>query len=237
MNIFYCSEINGNKATLTAEESAHCIRVMRQQKGDRVILIDGHGGMFDAVVKSPDSRRCGLEILKSIVHDKRRNYSLHIAIAPTKQIDRFEWFIEKSVEIGIDIITPLLCQRSERKSIRTDRLQKLILSTMKQAMVPYLPSLNELTTFSAFVNHVIGSTNNRFIAHIGDSKQKLLKDSLASQSNVIVLIGPEGDFTQSEIDLAIENDFIPVSLGKNRLRTETAGIVACNTVNLINELK
>jgi 16S rRNA (uracil1498-N3)-methyltransferase len=234
MNIFYCSDINGNKALLSAEESAHCVRVMRQKKGDIVILIDGHGGMFDAVVTAPDSRNCGLEILKSIPHDKRKNYSLHIAIAPTKQIDRFEWFVEKSVEIGIDIITPLLCQRSERKSIRTDRLHKLILSTMKQAMVPYMPTLNELISFSGFVNNVIGSTHNRFIAHLGDAKQKLLKDSLAPQSNVIVLIGPEGDFSQSEIDLAIAHDFVPVSLGKNRLRTETAGIVACQLVNFLN---
>jgi 16S rRNA (uracil1498-N3)-methyltransferase len=209
---------------------------LRLVKGDKVQLIDGQGGIYDATITLPDAKQCRLEISSIINHHKGRKFSLHIAIAPTKNIDRFEWFIEKAVEIGIDMITPLLCQRSERRTLKTDRLHKLIISTMKQAMVPYLPMLNELTDYRKFIDSITGSPYNRLIAHCDESDRKKLQDVLALHSNVIVLIGPEGDFTPGEIDQAISHNFIPVSLGTNRLRTETAGIVACNTVNLLNDI-
>jgi 16S rRNA (uracil1498-N3)-methyltransferase len=200
-----------------------------------VRLIDGQGGMFEAIITLPDTKQCRLEISGSVEHPNLRSFSLHIAIAPPKSIERFEWFIEKSVEIGVDIITPLLCQRSERRVLKTERLQKLIVSTMKQAMVPYLPVLHELTEFSRFIDSMAGAPFNRFIAHLEETKRKRLQDALSPRSNAVVLIGPEGDFTPGEIELAIGQDFVPVTLGNNRLRTETAGIVACHTVKLLNE--
>jgi 16S rRNA (uracil1498-N3)-methyltransferase len=191
--------------------------------------------MYDAIIRVPDPRRCELDISGVISHQKDRDYSLHIGIAPTKNIGRFEWFIEKSVEIGIDVITPLRCNRSERRELNMERLYKLIISTMKQAMVSYMPVLNELTDFGKFIDSVTGTPYNRFIAHCEDTQRKKLKDVLVPKTNVLLLIGPEGDFTPGEIELAILHDFIPVSIGKNRLRTETAGVVVCQTMNFINE--
>jgi 16S rRNA (uracil1498-N3)-methyltransferase len=235
MHIFYSAHISDNSALLSAEESAHCIRVLRLKRGDKVRLIDGMGGMYDAMITMPDAKQCQLDITGIISHHKSRSFPLHIAIAPTKNIDRFEWFIEKSVEIGIDVITPLLCQRSERRILKTDRLQKLIISTMKQAMVPYLPVLHELTHFDKFIERLSGSPYNRFIAHCEDNEKKKLLEEAAPHTGIVVLIGPEGDFTPGEIDLAVAQGFIPVTLSPNRLRTETAGLVACHTVNLLNE--
>jgi 16S rRNA (uracil1498-N3)-methyltransferase len=235
VHIFYCAHIIDNKAQLSPEESTHCIRVLRLGKGEKVQLIDGRGGWYNAVITIPDVKQCGLEILGIINHNRDRSYSLHIGIAPTKNIERFEWFIEKSVEIGIDVITPILCQRSERRELKTERLQKLIISTMKQATVPYLPVLNELKEYAKFIDSFSGSPYNRFIAHCEDNEKKKLHEEASPQTNVVVLIGPEGDFTPGEIDRAIANDFVPVTLGTNRLRTETAGIVVCNTVYLLND--
>ncbi len=232
MHIFYSPDIIENQAILSPEESAHCLRVLRLSKGDTVILIDGKGGMYEAVITEPDTRGCRLEITRVLPSPPQRKHQIHIAIAPTKNMDRLEWFVEKSVEIGIDRITPLLCQRSERRVLKTDRLHKLIISTMKQAMVTQLPVLNELTPYNQFVRALDSAKDNRFIAHCGETDRKELKQALLPQSDAVVLIGPEGDFTPEEVKLAIENGFIPVSLGNNRLRTETAGIVACHTLVL-----
>jgi 16S rRNA (uracil1498-N3)-methyltransferase len=235
MHIFYSSDLFSNEAVLSPEESAHCIRVLRLGRGDEVGLIDGKGGMFEATISIPDARQCRLEITRSIAVLPPRNFNLHIAIAPTKNMDRFEWFVEKAVEIGIDTITPLRCHHSERRVLKTDRLHKLIISTMKQAMVPLLPVLNELSDFGKFVEVYGSSTDIRCIAHCEDTIKKSLKEVLNTGSNVIILIGPEGDFSPIEIKLALSNGFIPVTLSHHRLRTETAGIVACNIVNLVIE--
>ncbi len=235
MHLFFCSHIISNEAQLSPDESTHCIKVLRLGKGDKVRLIDGMGGMYDAIIISPDAKHCRLAITGTIAINKSRDFSLHIAIAPTKNIERFEWFIEKAVEIGIDTITPILCQRSERRVLKTDRLHKLVISTLKQAMVLTLPVLNELTEFNHFINNLSGPAYNRFIAHCDQTEKKRLRDAMILRSQVTLLIGPEGDFTPGEIDLAIAHDFMPVSLGNNRLRTETAGIVACSLVNLMNE--
>jgi 16S rRNA (uracil1498-N3)-methyltransferase len=234
MHTFYSPDIVENKAVLSSEESAHCLRVLRLGKGDQVIVIDGKGGMFEAVITEPDTRACRLEITKVLPSPAQRKHKIHIAIAPTKNMDRFEWFVEKSIEIGIDIITPLLCQRSERRVLKTDRLHKLIISTMKQAMVTQLPVLNELMPYNQFVKTMDAAKDNRFIAHCGESSRKELKQALLPQSDAVVLIGPEGDFTAEEVQLAVESGFKPVTLGNNRLRTETAGIVACHIAILRN---
>jgi len=234
MNVFYCPDIVLHEALLDRGESEHCIRVLRLGKGDKVQLIDGKGGLFEAIILIPDARQCRLEITRPLHGSHPRNFTLHIAIAPTKQLDRFEWFIEKSVEIGIDCITPLLCQRSERRILKTDRLHKLIISTMKQAIVPQRPMLNELTDFKSFLKE-LKIQENRFLAHCADTERKKLQDVHKSGRDVVILIGPEGDFSTEEIAYATDHGFIPVSLGANRLRTETAGVVACHTVNLLNE--
>jgi len=191
MHLFYCPDISGNSAILSADESAHCIRVLRLRNGDQVQLLDGRGGWFEAVITVPDPKECSLGIISHTQTVPQRNFNLHIAIAPTKSIDRFEWFIEKAVEIGIDTITPLLCQRSERRVLKTDRLHKLIISTMKQAMVTQLPLLNELTGFEPFINGCTGLQENLFIAHCIDPEYKLLNSTLVPAKDVTVLIGPE----------------------------------------------
>lgn len=234
MNIFYAPDIVFPEITLSPEESAHCIRVLRLGRGEKVQVIDGRGGYYNAVIALPDARHCMLTITDTISKKQPRDYAIHIAIAPTKNMDRFEWFIEKSVEIGIDIITPLLCHHSERKVVKTDRLERLIISTMKQAVIPTHPVLNELTGFKEFVTTQHENDTDLFIAHCEETSRKMLGEVCRSRRNTVVLIGPEGDFSPDEIRLALKNNYIPVSLGQNRLRTETAGIVACHTVNLCN---
>jgi 16S rRNA (uracil1498-N3)-methyltransferase len=234
MNIFYAPDIILPEITLSPEESGHCVRVLRLGRGEKVQVIDGKGGYYNAVIAMPDAKQCRLTITETIEIQAPRNYSVHIAIAPTKNIDRFEWFIEKSVEIGIDTITPLLCHRSERRILKSDRLERLILSTIKQAIIPTRPVLHDLTGFKEFVTHPDRRDADLFIAHCGETDRKKLGEACRPGKNTIVLIGPEGDFSPEEIRLALSHQFIPVTLGRNRLRTETAGIVACTAINLRN---
>jgi 16S rRNA (uracil1498-N3)-methyltransferase len=234
MNIFYAPDVLLPEVTLSPEESAHCIRVLRLGAGAKVKLIDGKGGYYNAVVTLPDAKHCRLSVTETIESRAPRNYSIHIAIAPTKNMDRFEWFIEKSVEIGIDIITPLLCHHSERKVLKTERLEKLIIATMKQAIIPKHPVLRELTGFKEFIANQNKKDTDLFIAYCEDTDRKKLSEACRSGKNTLVLIGPEGDFSLEEIALARNLEFVPVSLGINRLRTETAGVVACHTIVLRN---
>jgi 16S rRNA (uracil1498-N3)-methyltransferase len=234
MNIFYAPDTVLPEVTLSPEESAHCVRVLRLGAGEKVQVIDGKGGYYNAVVAIPDAKHCRLTVTDTIEKPSQRNYSIHIAIAPTKNIERFEWFIEKSVEIGIDIITPLLCHHSERRVLKTDRLERLIISTMKQAIIPVHPLLHELTGFKEFIAAQANNDTDLFIAHCEEGDRKELSAVCRPGKNTLVLIGPEGDFSPDEIKLALGRQYIPVSLGQNRLRTETAGVVACHTVNLCN---
>jgi 16S rRNA (uracil1498-N3)-methyltransferase len=234
MNIFYAPDVLLPDVTLSPEESAHCIRVLRLGAGAKVQLIDGKGGYYNAVVTLPDAKHCRLSVTETIESRAPRKYSVHIAIAPTKNMDRFEWFIEKSVEIGIDIITPLLCHHSERKVLKTDRLEKLIIATMKQAIIPKHPVLHELTGFKEFITNQDKKDADLFIAYCEETDRKKLSEACRPGKNTLVLIGPEGDFSLAEIALAKNQGFVPVSLGINRLRTETAGLVACHTVILHN---
>jgi 16S rRNA (uracil1498-N3)-methyltransferase len=172
-----------------------------------------------------------VEVTKTIVGFGKRNHYLHLAVAPTKNTDRFEWFLEKATEIGVDEITPILCEHSERKVIKDDRLEKVVISAMKQSLKAYLPKLNPLTPLKDLLNAEF--EGKKFIAHCYDLDKRELKNELTESSSHLVLIGPEGDFSEEEIQLAITQQFIPVSLGESRLRTETAGVVACHTVNLL----
>ncbi|MFA9391975.1 MAG: 16S rRNA (uracil(1498)-N(3))-methyltransferase [Prolixibacteraceae bacterium] len=233
MNIFYTPDIDATNYVLDEAESKHCIRVLRHSTGDLLTLIDGKGGWFEARITDPNPKRCGVEVVKSMANYKKKNYRLHVAIAPTKNIERLEWFLEKATEIGIDEITPILCEHSERKQIKNERLEKVVIAAMKQSLKAFLPQLNNLTNFDAFVKQAEDS--NKFIAHCEDGEKKHLFHLAKPSGNVLVLIGPEGDFSPAEIQLAKDNGFQEISLGESRLRTETAGIVATQIIQLINE--
>lgn len=233
MQLFYVPNISGAEVILDETESKHAIRVLRLQKGDQVQVVDGKGGFYLTEIADANPKKCRLTTVNSTLDFGKRDFHLHIAIAPTKNIDRFEWFLEKATEIGIDEITPLLTSHSERKTVNPDRLAKILVSAMKQSLKAFLPQLNELTSFKELV--VSNKTENKYIAYCDDIQKIHLKDLATKGSNSLILIGPEGDFSPEEVKLAIENGFKVVSLGESRLRTETAGIVACHIVNLANE--
>lgn len=233
MYLFYTPDID-NCHFLSEEESQHCVRVLRYERGDEILLTDGKGTTYTARITNPHPKHCEFEILSSQRQKKSHPFFLHIAIAPTKNIERMEWMVEKCTEIGIDEITPLLCRYSERKQIRTDRLEKIILSAAKQSLTPYLPKLNNLTDYDTFIAQAKEET--RFIAHCYEQDKRELKNEIQPGKSCLVLIGPEGDFSEKEVENAIGRGFIPVSLGKSRLRTETAAIVACHTAVLMNDV-
>ncbi len=232
MHLFYTPGINSTEYTLTEEESKHCVRVLRLKVGDPVYLIDGIGGFYYAKISDDHPKKCVVSVYQSIKDYGKRNYHLTIAIAPTKNIDRFEWFLEKATEIGIDRIIPFVSQQSERKVLKVERLNKIINSAMKQSKQAYLPKLEDLCTFDELLN--LELPDKRFIAHCFDDDKYYLKNETNKHDNVIVLIGPEGDFTMTEVEKAVESGFKPVTLGNTRLRTETAGIVAAHTIAMIN---
>lgn len=233
MHIFYTPEISGNTYTLNETESKHCVRVLRLEKGDEITLVDGRGGFFTVEIADPNPKRCSVNVIKSELNFGLRNFQVHVAIAPTKNIERIEWFLEKATEIGINRVTPLLCRYSERKEIKTDRLEKVMVSAMKQSLKAYLPQLDPLTKFNDFISQPFDG--QKFIAHCDEQHRDLLKTMVAPNLNYLILIGPEGDFSSEEIEMAINAGFHPVSLGNSRLRTETAGVVACYTFNLLND--
>ncbi len=232
MNLFYTPHIS-QSLFLPEEESMHAIKVLRMKSGDMIQLIDGTGGFYEAQITHPHPKHCEVKITKTTQGFNKRNHYLHIAIAPTKNIERLEWFLEKATEIGIDEITPIICRFSERKIIKPERLEKVIVSAMKQSIKAYLPKLNEAITVEKLMKQ--NNDNDKFIAHCYDDQKTLLQQAYNKESNALVLIGPEGDFSEEEVALALKNDFKPISLGNSRLRTETAGIVACHTINLLNE--
>jgi len=234
MYLFYCPDIE-TKQTLSEEESAHCVRVLRYTAGDEILITDGIGTTYNARITNPHPKHCDFEIIRSEKQEPHHHFHLHVAIAPTKNIERLEWAIEKCVEIGVDEITPLLCRFSERKQLRTDRLEKIILSAAKQSLTPYLPVLHDLTPYDDFIKSQSQHPGQKFIAHCYKEDKRLFKDEIERGRDVLVLIGPEGDFSEQEVADALSSGFIPVSLGSSRLRTETAGVVACHTAVLLNE--
>ncbi|MCK4699459.1 MAG: 16S rRNA (uracil(1498)-N(3))-methyltransferase [Bacteroidales bacterium] len=233
MHTFYTPGIHGKIHRLDKQESQHCINVLRLQEDDKIILVDGKGGYYKAKIKTGDPHKCTIDIISSKHEFGKKNFRLHIAIAPTKNISRLEWFLEKATEIGIDEITPLLCERSERKTIRNERLDKVIVSAMKQSDRAYKPKLNRITKFSEFVS--VKHSFNKFIAYCDKKSNPELKELVTKGDDILILIGPEGDFSSEEVNQATKNGFHSIQMGTSRLRTETAGIVACHTVNLINQ--
>lgn len=234
--LFYTPDFlgNANSYTMPEEESQHAVKVLRMQAGERIHLINGKGGLFEAEIVNPHPKRCELKILNSVSEFNKRKTHLHIAIAPTKMNERLEWFLEKATEIGIDEITPVICRKSERKEVKLARLEKIVIAAMKQSVKAYLPKINAACTFEQLIKN--SPTSQKFIAHCYEEDKQLLQKAYTKGSNALILIGPEGDFSPEEVTKAMQAGFLPVSLGNSRLRTETAGVVACHTVNLINEL-
>ncbi|MFA9191026.1 16S rRNA (uracil(1498)-N(3))-methyltransferase [Flavobacterium sp. FZUC8N2.13] len=234
MQLFYNPNIDEQTENFffDKEESKHIIKVLRKRDGDILFVTNGLGFLFECEITLASDNKCTVKI-NSFEKKAASKFHLHLAVAPTKMNDRYEWFLEKATEIGIQEITPIICDRSERKVINKERFDKIILSALKQSNEVYLPKLNEAVTFKEFVNQKNNGT--LLIAHCEETDKKTLKSVLKTNEDITFLIGPEGDFSVKEIELALENNFIPVSLGNTRLRTETAAIVACHSVVFFNE--
>ncbi len=232
MHVFYTPDLSSNQYTLNEEESKHCSKVLRLGVGDVIHLIDGRGGLYQAQIIEAGKKNVQLKIIEQQLEFGKRNHYLHIAVAPTKNIDRLEWFLEKATEIGIDEITPIICDRSERKIIKHERLEKVITSAVKQSLTAYHPKLNNATSFTDLLKS--NQVDQKFIAHCLPGEKPYINQITTQHQSYIVLIGPEGDFTPSEIDLALQNGYKGVTLGNTRLRTETAALTACFEVNYIN---
>jgi 16S rRNA (uracil1498-N3)-methyltransferase len=230
MHLFYKRLIEGKIQELDEQESRHAIRVLRLLKGDMVILVDGAGGWYEAVIEEAHPRRCILEV-RSFTEDYRPlPYHLHIAISPTASMDRFEWFLEKATEIGISEITPLICRRTERKQVKSERLEKIIVSAMKQSLRAYKPLLSEPVHLSDFLKREVPGT--RGIAHCHHTYRLALAE-LEHSGRYTLLIGPEGDFAAEEVSEAVSAGYQPFHMGESRLRTETAGIHLCSAIRIM----
>ncbi len=232
MILFYTDDVDGNIARLDVEQARHCVQVLRKKEGDAISFVDGTGNFYEGIIQETGKKKCVIQILKTHHSFNKRPFKLHIAIAPTKNINRLEWFLEKATEIGIDEISLIICNHSERRKVRTDRLRKILVSAMKQSLKAYLPILHEPISFKQFVQ-TPRINCSKYIAQGAENMP--LKDNYEAPKDVLLLIGPEGDFSKQELTLAYANDFQGVNLGNSRLRTETAGIVACHTLNLLNE--
>jgi 16S rRNA (uracil1498-N3)-methyltransferase len=230
MQLFYCPEVLDESYYLNSEESKHCIKVLRKSEGDHIHLIDGSGGFYEVKITIASQKKVLFEVVNEW-KEGSREYYLHIAIAPTKNNDRLEWFLEKVTEIGIDEITPIICQHSERKFIKEERLNKIILSATKQSLKSKTPILNSAISLKEFLSKTHSS--DCFIAHCEEGNKQNLQSVVSNNSTI--LIGPEGDFSTTEIEVALACNFTPIGLGNSRLRTETAGIVACHTIALHHE--
>jgi len=234
MHLFYTPDITPSHPQyfLNEEESKHAVRVLRLEAGSPVQLIDGKGGLYTAEIKDAHPKRTILQITGVTTEYQKRNHYLHIAIAPTKNLDRLEWFLEKATEMGIDEISLIICQRSERKESKTERLDKIITAAIKQSLKAYHPILNEPIAFNKFLAQPFNG--QKFIAHCEDRHKTNLQAELQKHGRYLILIGPEGDFSPAEIDGALDNGYKAITLGESRLRTETAALEACFEVNFLN---
>ena len=233
MQLFYQPLLTDGTTYLDEEESRHCVKVLRRKLGDEIHVIDGNGGWYNAKITNADSKKCEFSVLNKVQHTHPPFY-IHIVIAPTKNTDRIEWFVEKSVEIGIQEISFAICKQSERKFFKTDRVAKKAISAMKQSLKPFLPKINPPLALPEVFKQ-ISQDFDRFIAYVDNQNPDKLMKIAPTSGKYCVLIGPEGDFSIEELNMAIAEGFKKVSLGTSRLRTETAGIAACHILNLINE--
>ncbi len=234
MQLFYNSNISENDTSFNfdKDESRHIVKVLRKKTGDVLHITNGKGWLFIGELTLTGVKHCSVNISSKALQDKR-SYNLHLAVAPTKMNDRYEWFLEKATEIGVETITPIICDHSERKVVKTERFEKIIQSAMKQSLHSYLPKLNAPIAFKDFISQPF--SGQKFIAHCEETDKKSLKSQLQDHKDCVILIGPEGDFSVKEIAIALQHNFIPVTLGTTRLRTETAAITACHSVAFANE--
>jgi len=233
MQLFYNSNIKSDDKSFffDKEESKHIVKVLRKKESDKIFLTNGLGYLFESEIISASEKKCEIRIA-NVRFFEPTSYHIHIAVAPTKMNDRLEWFLEKATEIGIHEITPIICDNSERKVYKIDRAEKIVQSAMKQSLQMYLPKINEPISYSQFVKQQL--EGQKFIAHCEETERKAFQNEIRANEKVTILIGPEGDFSTKEIKLALENQFIPVTLGNTRLRTETAALVACHTIVVKN---
>ncbi len=242
MFLFYQPHILSDLC-LDVSESQHCVRVLRYKQGDTILITDGKGTTYTAKITNANPKKCEVEIIGTEQQSKLHDFHLHLAVAPPKNTERMEWLVEKCTEIGVDEITPMVCRYSERTTLRLDRLHKIILSATTQSLNPYVPTLNEMASFEDLMANATESY--KFIAHCYKDDKTELKEALLNLQktngqaldSVLVLIGPEGDFSEQEVENALQRGFVPIGLGKSRLRLETAAVVACNTVILLNDGK
>jgi 16S rRNA (uracil1498-N3)-methyltransferase len=236
MQLFFIPYIDPDSSTLVFDkaESRHIITVLRKKAGDQLMIGDGKGMCYKAVISDPNEKRCQVTITDSELKSTGRNYRVHIAIAPTKLNDRYEWFLEKATEIGIDQISPIICDRSERKVLKVPRMKKIIVGAAKQSHQFHLPKLEEPQSFKEFIARP--QEGIKMIAHCMEHDKKAFGEVLSPGEDLTILIGPEGDFTPAELSLSLEHQYIPVSLGVSRLRTETAGLVAVLNAAFVNQI-
>lgn len=235
MQLFYSKDItpDNDSFDFDKEESRHIFKVLRKKEGDKIQITNGKGYLFNSEIYSITDRKCQVKII-DYFKSKEPKFKIHLAVAPTKMNDRFEWFLEKATEIGIQEITPLICDHSERKNINSERFEKILISAMKQSNQYYLPVLNDLVFLKDFLQKK--QEGGLYIAHCYENEKNQLFDCIQPNQDTLILIGPEGDFSEKEVKTALDKKFIPVSLGNNRLRTETAALVATHTVILKNEI-
>jgi 16S rRNA (uracil1498-N3)-methyltransferase len=232
MHIFFNNDLSGDILELGEEEARHCARVLRLKPGELIGITDGKGIFCTARLLNVDTKLVTATIEQQVFIPER-SFHLHMAVAPPKNIDRFEWFLEKATECGIEEITPIICAQSERTVVKPERLKKLLLAAIKQSQRSWLPRLNDAVKFKDFIKNCSSGTSS-FIAHCEEGEKNPLRDAYKSGENVMVMIGPEGDFSQEEVQLARDKGIQAISLGQNRLRTETAALVACMEVNFMN---
>lgn len=235
MHIFYCPSFSQGGTSLNEEESYHCVKVLRLQVDTKISVIDGKGGYYICELTETNPKKCKVKILETYRQFNKKDYYLHIAIAPTKQTERFENFLDKAIEIGVDRITPILCKRSERKNLRIDRIERVAQAALKQSMNAYMPQIDDLSNFEDLLQD--DDYDGKFIASCQAINRISLEKSANNKQRVLVLIGPEGDFLDSEVELANKKGFENIDLGANRLRTETAGMVVCQIIKSLNLLK
>ena len=236
MQLFYAPEISLPRYTRPEEESKHCVRVLRMTVGDELHLTDGKGNMYRCKVVSDNVKRCEVEVVETTPEYERMSYGLTMCVAPTKNIDRCEWFLEKATEIGISEVYPLECDHSERRKIKLEREEKVITAAVKQSLKAYHPVLHDLTSVRDVI--AMDFEGEKYIAHCDSSfgERPYLGNLVKKGANTLILIGPEGDFSKEEINFALQNGFKAISLGRERLRTETAAVVATTVVATINKL-
>ena len=233
MQLFYNKSLTEHSDIFHFEkdESRHIIKVLRKSIGDSLHITNGSGWMYKAQILEASMKSVKAKIITRTFHEQGA-YQLHMAVAPTKSMDRFEWFLEKATEIGITEVTPIICDNSERKVVKIERLERIVLSAVKQSLKTYVPTINDAVSFDEFLK--TNQSSSKFIAHCAEGQKQALFDAVKANDHATILIGPEGDFSSKEIDLALKKQYKPVNLGSARLRTETAAIAACHTIALVN---